>query len=254
MENCKKGIGIIGFFDILGYSSFIENNTTTDASNIILNVLLNLKQEVTEQHKELFKGINNTENKKKVELIIDKIEWLIFSDTILLTLPYDPELPPHEKESFWFIFLVHCAFLYTHLFVEGLPLRGTITHGDFFLAKNCFAGKSIIDAYRETQELDLAAIIVSEKSKRELAASSLLKPEGMLGVFLHEYLVPFKNQKEAKRITLIPAAMFIEKTSEIRQLVLGSFWKHKKDIPQRALGKMNNTEMFFRSIKEIIRK
>ena len=38
--------GLIGFFDILGYSNFLQNNSAGDAAQVVVNVLQSLPTEV----------------------------------------------------------------------------------------------------------------------------------------------------------------------------------------------------------------
>ncbi len=117
--------GPIGFFDILGYQSILENNKTEDEMNAVVNVL------------EMINEIENTDLsqykiydiEKEIANSIDHIvKRLIFSDTIILSLDLSSSLVGKiRKNTLWHIFIRSCGKLYWQMFSKGLPLRGAIS-------------------------------------------------------------------------------------------------------------------------------
>jgi hypothetical protein len=248
----KSSHAFIAFMDILGYTSFIENSSTTDAAKIISKHLVNLKDDATGKYKkildELFKkaGENPADWHKDT---IDKIQWLVFSDTILLVLPCEEGMTEQSRSYLWFMFLFQCGLLYSHLFENGLPIRGAISYGEYYLEKNCFAGKGIIEAYKRANSLNLSAIVLSDSLLDKAKTDSALDFKDILNVFLKEYLIPLKDQKQEKGFLVIPPTVDIVDSKDPRQLVLDCFWQHRKDITKDAMAKVDNTETFFRSIR-----
>ena len=240
--------GIIGFFDILGYSSFLENNEPEDAAKTVLATLLDLQKQVIELHKEQFPAPNGC----VVTRTMDEIKCLVFSDTILLALPSPHNLKDEFRTFHWILFLNHSILLYRHLFCSGLPIRGTITYGDFLIKETCFAGRPIIDAYRLTQRLDLAAVVISDEAKSQMSKIDDPKLKEALQVLSLEYLVPLNDGDVVRLNTLQPCTpqmKFSLKSIDIRQQVVECFWAHRKDIAPATLNKLNNTETFLRFVR-----
>ena len=144
MANHKSQYGIIGFFDILGYQSFLENNedVTGEATEKVLNFIVNLEKNIQSRVRNILK---NSKNFKK---LVDEIKFLVFSDTILLTSTYVKNAALDRKIDKWALFLVVSLHLNRWMFEYGLPLRGVITTGNFLIKKHCFSGKPIIYSYK----------------------------------------------------------------------------------------------------------
>ncbi len=82
MKKIKPQEGAIGFFDILGYTNFLENNDAVEAANIAANVLHTLPTKVPSLTADFLGG-----NANQYKQGIKKMKWLVFSDTILIALP-----------------------------------------------------------------------------------------------------------------------------------------------------------------------
>lgn len=154
--------GIIGFFDILGYQSFLQNNSAEYAAKEVFSTLTNLDKKIPELLSESFQT-----EKGKIPRWVSSIEWLIFSDTILLTSSLNDE--GRNEIPAWMGFIMASLMLNSHMFKFGLPLRGAITIGKYFVQMGCFAGEPIIEAYKLTQDIDLAACIITEKAYENIS-------------------------------------------------------------------------------------
>src|SRR5882757_5348142 len=108
MEKLKASEGFIGYFDILGYQVFLENNSPEHAANHILSSLLKLEEEVPKQ---LLAVVETAQMRKWMEPIIRNIKFLVFSDTVLLSLKLEgghgEQSDPHAL-----CFLAASAFLW----------------------------------------------------------------------------------------------------------------------------------------------
>ena len=62
-----------------------------------------------------------------------------------------------EKWARWLALIFSSIALIDHMFEEGLPVRGAISHGKYFVNEQSVAGKSIIDALSLAQKINLSA-------------------------------------------------------------------------------------------------
>lgn len=240
--NTSTEQGIVAFLDILGYSSFLENNEPEEAAKIVLQVQETAPARAKEAVKKLFERQN-------MRLPLAHFKWLVFSDSVILACPFKREMPATVKLIYWFLYFYTLIALYETLFDDGLPLRGGLCYGKYFIHKHCFVGKPLIEAYKLSNSLDLAAIAVPDAAIQELASIEVGKPPGLKKLPFLNYLVPLKN-KSAQTMNLLSPRFFDPPTdSDVGQAVAESFRKHRKDLTQEAVAKMENTELFWRFAK-----
>jgi len=245
----KVESGIIAFLDILGYANFLENNEPEEAAKVILNILLTAPDKMRALNVKIYN--EDIEIKTHVEEQLKRFKWLIFSDSILVAFPYTRTATDDTKAHEWMYFLLFISTLYRHLFDNGLPIRGAVTFGNFFIKGQCFAGRTIINAYKMASTLDLAAIALDKQASDELLG--LMKKSNMNTAMecVTEYAIPLKDGTSPKRLVVIPSFPLMPTLTvdDLRQVVAESFWKHKKDLTPSVMTKLNNTEMFFRYFK-----
>lgn len=241
--------GIVAFLDILGYSSFLQNNEPEEAAKTVRDHLLNAPENTKKVFEKVYKEPTATAVKKHV----DRFRWLIFSDTILLTNSYKPEDSQTAKALRWTVFLMTLAVLYRNLFRNGLPIRGGVFYGKYFVEEHCFAGRSIIGAYELANSLNLAGIALDVRAVKEAVETLEITKHypKVTAKLLLEYLVPLKNQEPRSMHVLSPIFPLTPPLhlSDIRQGVAECFWKHKKDLRPEVVEKMDNTEFLFRFAK-----
>ncbi|MGP8048992.1 MAG: hypothetical protein ACLPYB_00140 [Desulfobaccales bacterium] len=92
--------------------------------------------------------------------------WLVFSDTVLLTLAIEGT-DKNFTEMSWLAFLVAAIGVQQHLFRASLPTRGVIEHGKFCIKDTCFAGRTIANAYKLCSQLGISACVFSEVAANE---------------------------------------------------------------------------------------
>ena len=246
----KPEVGMVAFLDILGYTNFLQNNEPEEAAGTVLEYLLGAPKKANEQYESLF---NENENSVKDTLKqhVAHFKWLIFSDTILITNSYEHGDSEEQKRLRWKVFLATLILLYRNLFENGLPIRGGVGYGKFFVKDNCFVGRPIIAAYQLAHRLDLAAIAMDPSAIQEMSTLGLFAKSDVWEAISVEYLAPTKQQASEKmRLLQVSfAALPRLRIPHIRQAVAESFWKHKKDLPPEVVEKLNNTELFFRFAK-----
>lgn len=243
--------GIVGFFDILGYQSFLDNNDPAVATNMVLTTFRSVGDRVQEY---LVSEIPALESYRP---IIESVKWLIFSDTVLITSsPLSGENVEDETRR-WLYFILCCCVLQRDLFEFGLPLRGVIAVGDFQVHDTCFAGRPIVDCYRNAKQIELAATVFTKDAAIALDDLQQRLGKDHFGKHINEltmeYLVPLKKGAELRMVALnlfgygSPGGK--KPSADITQMVVESFSAHRKDISSEAIIKMRNTELFIRHLK-----
>ena len=238
--------GLIGFFDILGYQSFLNaHNTPVQATTKVLSTLLSLQRELPAEVIDIFS--EGTSGKEYIEHV-KALEWLVFSDTIVIVTETSGLTDPDVRVG---MFLYQCAMLQRRLFDFGMPVRGCIESGQFYVAQTCFAGTPFVRAYECVGQLECAACVVPSEVEQfieRLGESSLNEIGG-----LPEYRVPLKDNYY-KSYKILPPLYSVHaeggwKNLDLRQLVLNSFWGHGKQMTGTAVSKADNTERLFRFLK-----
>lgn len=246
--------GFIGFFDILGYKEILENNEPEEIAEKIIPFFENLKNEtigfgkkamamtmdrisVARPQSEIVRSIVEEE----MNAAYRSISWLIFSDTILLSMPIDIDNSKIMTEIM--AFLCVCDSMQIQMFNEGLPLRGAIDYGKYYIKGSCFAGQPIVNAYNLSNKLELAACALSPNANEKIKNGFNLPVR-----LFDDYLTPTKEGEE--NIPLLRALNYSFQTpgsnDDIRQLVLNSFWDYNKSISLSVQNKITNTEQWLR--------
>lgn len=255
--------GFIGFFDILGYRSFLEPGIT-EQTLAVVDFLNRLPNKIEEKLKKHF-GLENsaTAANPLFEQIIRqlaRVNPLVVSDSVLLRYAYDED---HEAEKPWqaTTFLLAANILQRVMFDEGLPLRGAIAFGEFVFVENVFAGKPIIDAHTLGQSLDLAATTIHATAEEEF--NKLIGLDTRTDEFLQEgrdgkiswlvrFATPVKGAGTPQLLCLNLAwPDFSESLDrrDLREYVHEQFLAHNKQIGRNAISKLENTERFLHFLK-----
>jgi len=219
VETARTQNGLVGFFDILGYQSFLENNDAEDAASEVLTVITNIGS-ITGNA--LISSLKHPDERLKE--LIDGIQWLVFSDTILMAMAWD------EQSVFpWTAFSLAAIQLCRHMFDFGLPLRGAIKTGKYLISQSCFAGRVIVEAYRTETSLNLAACSIDE-TLVEMMKKKVKDPNWIESLVVG-YMTPLANGQHKKMYLLnylLPDGVSPKKPNavDIPQLVLNSFWAH----------------------------
>ncbi len=250
-ENTK--IGLIGFFDILGYQNLLERNEPEIIAEEVLLILIDMKEKIQLSVMENLINSLDSENRdmarKDRNNIITAIsnnilsmDWLVFSDTILLTLPIDQTSVHEQRLLPWMIFFAASKLVQKELFDAGLPARGAIDYGKYFIKESCFAGRTIVNAHKLCSQIELSACVLSKVAADELASIDKMVGQKTFDNDLIEYLVPMKDCEQ--HLLVLRVLPTIIKESNVHMSVLRAFWGNRKDIPQTARPKAINTEQW----------
>ena len=259
--------GLVALFDILGYQQMLLANDVASTARIVVDVLGEVPNHVVS---ELFEDqglepAGDLEAWSELEpyfksVVREEMGWLLFSDSILVSLPIDLD----DEISLWgtkvVAFVQVCSFLLRRMFDVGLPLRGGISFGEFFIHDTFFSGRPIIEAYQHSESLELsgcvlapsAAHLYSRMKQYAIDQDSEGSIRRMLDDLCVDYLVPMKRDRVDSGSMVnwvnLPMRFFDGLPSDLRQYVYSSFVAHNKDVVPAVQPKIDNTEAFVRKI------
>lgn len=242
--------GLIGFFDILGYQSFLENseNVAGESAEQVLEIINNIPSELNK----LSGYLQEAEKYKGYEL-----KHLIFSDTIVLMLDQKDDADDEWIKNAREYMFKSSAILSSQMFLEGLPMNAVIHEGDYLMKGHSLAGKGVVEAYRQCHQLDFAGTVLSEELgtnvRDERAAFPLINNQSQE---YFSYLTPLRNGAE-KRLIVINWLHYLkevggryeEVAKDIESFVWKSFWAHSKECSQSVDQKVANTTKLLRKMK-----
>ena len=209
--------GLVGFFDILGYQQMLLANDVASTARVVVDVLAEVPNLVVsgmfEDHGLELVGISNddvsgddieawSELEPYYESVVrEETGWLLFSDSILVSLPIelDDGIPLWGTKVVAFVEV--CSFLLRRMFDVGLPLRGGISFGEFFIHDTFFSGRPIIDAYQHSESLQLSGCILAPSAAQLYGQMKQYAIDqdfdgsirGMLDQLCVDYLIPKKR-------------------------------------------------------------
>ncbi len=248
----QKIKGLFGFFDILGYKELNRNNDIDTLIRIFKKYILSIDEKSI--------TIGGIDPKQMFSFLETKT--LVFSDTIILyqEIPTGIGAPNilGAMSNSWFI--AKSCLLLRYAFEGGIPLKGAISYGEFFIHNKSFLGKPIIEAYEQQKNLNWSGAILCESSRRYLYMdnNSLLN-------FCFNYNIPEHPNKSSNGWALCwddfaLSYMGLANSEELPRLNCGlskgtpdepsirlrvekSFSKHNKSINHVA-DKIDNTTKF----------
>lgn len=245
--------GLVGFFDILGYQNLLERNEPEKIAQDVLPILTNIGSETVKSLKKRFteRGIESD----LLDEAVREMNWLVFSDTVLLTLPVS-QTDPVVADLFWLTFLMAVVGLQQKLFDLGLPTRGAIEYGKFFVKATSFAGRTIVSAYQLCCQIELAACVLSEAATKEFHRVqqhiSQRTNDTLLNTVVVEYLVPMKDHE--RHMLVVMAQTYNIHAPDIHRDVMQAFWGNGKDISLSARLKAQNTEQWLEFLEHRLKK
>lgn len=262
MSNIKPQTGFVGFFDILGYVQIMLNNNIYKTSEFVSDTLVNIPNDLLAQLKNAPHGAlgeGGSDERENWQSILDQIKWIIFSDSILISLPFDPQISQGEQLQNYLAFSTVCSLLMNRSFNAGFPLRGAISVGEFFIQDRCFAGRPIIHAYHLAQDLEFAGCVLDDEANNYISNLRKDLVHGGEHRLLRQldrttilYIVPTKQESESRHRVInwvTPNSPGFEPIREnVREKTARAFLMHNKIAVKGVERKMNNTEMFIRHV------
>ena len=234
-EPLKSSYGLVAFFDILGYRQIIANNEIKEAASIVKGAL----KKVTEFQK-------NADRIEKAFKYSSPINYLAFSDSILVYTSYSKQIISPKLQAG--IFAAGCAGLCGQFFEEGLPVRGAIAKGEFFIEQTSFVGQAIVKAYEFAKAMEMAGCVIVPTAEAEFDGTS--DPLNLL----FRYSAPLKGNQRQNLLTLNLCFSLLVKDEDVpREFAIKQFSRHNKNINPEVVGKLNNTIDFLEHARAAMR-
>jgi hypothetical protein len=127
--------GYVAFLDILGFTAIVASETP----------------ERIDRYLDFLKAIFERDGSRFVD-------YVVFSDSIIITTHDDTDASLQEL-------LKRCSALFGGLLVQGIPVRGAISHGSFITSKTqsgtFVAGRAIIEAYQFEEKQNWVGIMLA---------------------------------------------------------------------------------------------
>jgi hypothetical protein len=164
---------LVGFFDIIGYSSFIEK----------LSI-----EECIRRISDFIKGAKST---ARTDILAVKLDHWVLSDSIILVV--DTNRHPLFTGSLE-IFLGTCSAIMADGMRDGFPLRGAIGGGDFYKDGEVMVSPALVDAARYEKEQEWLGAVLTPKALQliEKAKEFEIKHKGETRIdFSSERFTPF---------------------------------------------------------------
>ena len=278
MVDVAAQTGQVGFFYILGYQQKQLANDVASTARIVVDVLADVPNLVVsgmfeDQGLDLVGISNDDASVDDLEawaeygpyfegLVRQDTGWLLFSDSILISLPIDLDEEPILWGTRVVAFVEVCSFLLRQMFDVGLPLRGGISFGEFFIHDNYFSGRPIIDAYQHAESIELSGCVLAPSAARlygQVQQNAIDQgyensSPGMFDQLCVSYLIP-KKRDQVETGSMVnwvnpPMRFFEGLPSDLRKYVYSSFVAHNKDVVPAVQPKIDNTEAFVRKVVE----
>lgn len=236
---------IIAYFDILGYKSYLASHDAIDSAETVFSTIESATQDAAKWF-------------KRFEADSPDIDFLIISDTIILSLPWNDVLSMDFP-----LMLGATSFFCERMFDLGLPVRGVVEIGAFVNKKNMIAGKAVVDAHLLSQSLDFSGAVISENALeivRKICAgppAALLEGSEVMELveqMFPKYLCPLKSGREKEY--RIAQWLSYERPSDFDSttVVREAFWKLKKSIPASVDSKVFNTAKMLDFLKMLLKR
>ncbi len=263
--------GLIGFFDILGYQNFLKNNSAEQSINKVFDIITSMPKIISDYSENWSKSIENHEifskfSKKYANEFSLTRKHLVFSDTIVFTLPLPSFHFPRYNFEIFMLGMFHMkmcsSLLINEMHNHGLPIRGVLHEGDFFLKDSCLAGSGIVEAYQLCELLNFSGLVCSKTLsdtfiQRCNSETTLINNNGD-SLFAFSYPAPLKNGGDLNlvHVNWMEVILGIKENihyfdncrDDVENYVLKSFWDHQKECPSSVDLKVHNTAKLIRKM------
>lgn len=167
--SAKEGShGLVAWLDILGFKQLLNKDPSVGLPtwNAVWEFLTKVRQ-IKDQH------AVTAHQREKLGSFQNRFRFIAFSDTIVASLDLGGLI--HEETELWNpewhlmdLFLRQIAYLTRRFFDFGLPSRGVIDYGNFYHSDIGFGGHPFVCAEGESNNLDFAASIITNKAAARL--------------------------------------------------------------------------------------
>ena len=243
--------GLVGWFDILGYTSLLRNPDLNYVVKLIQKTLPTSSERLRQWADSIVTLVPDGRAHGWAEEATKATSVIVFSDTILVTLPILKTDSNEQKLVKWGLFLEEAVVLHFDFFKQGLPIRGAISFGEYYVNESppIFAGKPILRAHEVANSQDWSGSVLTPEAQTEF--ENIQSSNASLGKLLQPYTIrclpPLKIDQGGDMLCLNWPMAFADESIRninIREAVVAMFGKHNKAIRPVDQPKIDNTETF----------
>lgn len=168
---------LVGFFDIMGYSSYLSSESEFDSA--------------VRKQTELVAHIKNLLTTDFLGIRI--FPWAL-SDSIIIVI--DTSSSPLNRGSLNLFFFLCAALMDALLGFLNTPIRGAIGGGHFFKSEEVLVSTALVDAANFEKEQEWLGAVITPKAKallEKFEPEYFKSPSEEYGKYVQTGLVPFKN-------------------------------------------------------------
>jgi hypothetical protein len=228
-KDIKTIQGFIALFDILGYSQWIRDNSI---EKVVIDHE-NIKHMVT----------TNVESFLNDALKKELIKVHSYADTFLI---YTNEISETSFEAT----LAACRGMFEAAICFALPIRGSVTCGEFYTSKDMIIGKPLIEAFEKEKKQEWIGCWIMDACFDKISQEQKKRYE--VDKIVIQYYIPFKEGPVEKvyAYNWVDHAIQNPKDIDLNYLMEKSFLKVKVHS-WREERKIKNTIEFYNFIKNI---
>jgi hypothetical protein len=172
-EEIAIKFGAVSFLDVLGMKGIWQQDDTA------LEKLHGLIQETIRKSEEISRDYLHFEEFKGQEEITKVIS---ISDTIAMFTPGDSEKTIEIQAKI-------CSWLLGYALLQGIPLRGAISYGEYMTKENIMLGYAVDEAASWHETTDWIGVILSP------SAHMKTKEKGLEAIIKYDH-IPFKKTEK----------------------------------------------------------
>ena len=263
--------GFVGWFDILGYEQFLEKNAKDLAHcvEVIQEVIAKAEREVMGEFKDsILARVPPEKHEEKAFLheVQRLTKWVVFADTVVLALPV-------QAEDIWqarfriATFLHLSKSLFIHFLGSGLPVRGAISFGTFYMSEHpaLFAGEPLVKAHQWADNQAWTGCVLTpgaENIFNQIIAESDPENRKLLAGYVMRWITKpilpdFVTAEETMLCLKWPRKIGgFQTEAELLALIEKQFSRHGKDaqdetVKAKVKAKIENTIKFARHCREL---
>jgi hypothetical protein len=263
--NDETKVGLVGWFDILGYESFLANSELAYAGEVIRDVMAGTQARGAEHIESILADFQSPpERREKLAVVVretkDSTKWMVFADTIVLVSSV-PQSEPRWKASLRMgTFFEQVKNLIAEFFFGGLPLRGAISFGEFYTHDKSplFAGKQLVEVHKFAEAQQWSGCIVTPSEETILSS----RPRNLEEVFVrytvqHPVSLRWKGCCEIETNSMLclnwlSGCNWARVDTPLPELVKAQFAMRNKDISRPDVQtKIKNTVAFMTQMKSL---
>jgi len=242
----------------LGYQAIIDNNQIETVAQLIVDYIDKTPTYLRDFIKRSFSSLGLSA--QELDGLAKLTSRRLLSDSVLLTAT-QPRARFNSEDRLWewFLFLLECRQLMDWMVKNGLPLKGAIGYGEYFLKRSCFAGKPILDAFRLADNLDIAGCAFVPNAWSEVE-EALKKGDEQIANFIKsisfKYEVPLKvgcsnvspfKKDKSESLTMVAFTLPDDWKGNVREKVQKAFTAYNRRIAGKVKTKFENTVLMMES-------